>query len=296
MKYLSVFFIFLLVVLTDVVDDVLLGYVLGNVSSVVTVIVLWYLVAFFAGLISVYLTKPNNTDLTNFKKFKWQSFGYFLSSIIAAVSFFFAIVYIGISGNAILSNFSVVFLVLFGVVFLKEKLSLKQLFAGLLIIFGLFIFSFGVEPASKLGVVFGLIAVSGGTVMKIFHKTLSTKINYQIITTLRAFFILLVILAVMFALNLQFEFLLSPLIYLAIIGGAVSGPILNKQLMFKVLQSMKLSVFSLSFQISTILVFILGLILLGESASPLKITGAVFVFVGAIIIQFNEKKTWILEE
>jgi drug/metabolite transporter (DMT)-like permease len=89
----------------------------------------------------------------------------------------------------------------------------------------------------------------------------------------------------MILLNMPLHFPAGIFIYLAFIIGAVCGPILNKQLIFKILAKMKLSLFILSSQISTVIIFVVGVILFNESLTLLKLIGAILVVLGAVFLQ-----------
>lgn len=246
--------------------------------------------AFFIGiiflLISLYFSKSNKPK--KFNKVSWKYL--ILIGIIGgglAFWLFFSGLQITTAGRAaFLQKTLPIYATIFAIIFLKEKITKKQLIAMLIMLFGLILIEF---TNVSFDIRIGDLLVLGATVLWAVENTLSKKVMLNkesnwIVTFSRMFFGSLVLFSIIIILGKTSLFLSlnSQQITYIIISGALL--FLYVLTWYWGLNYINLSKASTILLIAPVISLVLSIIYLNEKIFILQIIGSILILIGAFII------------
>ncbi|GBE19597.1 MAG TPA: DMT family transporter [Candidatus Pacearchaeota archaeon] len=248
--------------------------------------------ALFIGLIflaiSLFIARSKPGKVKKFKKVSWK---YLISIGIIGGSLAFWLFFTGLklttAGRAAFIHKTLpVFVLILAFVFLKEKITKKQLGAIGIMILGLILIELTkVQSAIRIGD----LLVLGATFLWAIENTLSKKVMLEkesnwVVTFSRMFFGSLVLFSIIFIsgkTSLLFSLNLQQILYIAISGTFLLFYVLT---WYWGLRYINLSKASTILLIAPVISLVLGFIWLNEQIFILQLIGSALILVGAYIV------------
>lgn len=236
-------------------------------------------------LISFYISKSRR------EKFNKTSWKYLISIGIIGGSIAFWLFFTGLKMTmagraAFLHKTLPIYAVILAFIFLKEKITKKQLIAMLVMLFGLLLMEL-TKISSQIKI--GDILVLSATVLWAIENTISKKVMLNkesnwVVTFSRMFFGSLILFAIIFLTkktDLLFSLTSQQILYIAISGSILFLYVLTWYWGLKYINLSKASTILL---LAPVISLILGIIWLGEKVFVLQIIGSVLILAGAFVI------------
>jgi len=240
-------------------------------------------IAFF--LISVFISK---TKKTSFKKVSWK---YLILIGVIGGSFAFWLFFEGLklttAGRAAFLHKTLpIYATVLAVIFLREKISNKQIIALIVMIFGLVLMELSkLSPEIRLGD----MLVLGATLLWACENTLSKKVMLNkesnwVVTFSRMFFGSLILFGVIFIMG-KFDLLLSlsgeQIFYIIVSGSFLFLYVLT---WYWGLRYINLSKASAILLLAPVVSLVLGMVWLGEQVFVLQLIGSLLILIGAFFV------------
>ncbi|HAN20928.1 MAG: hypothetical protein A2Y15_02930 [Clostridiales bacterium GWF2_36_10] len=265
-------------------------YIMTQITPM-TVLFSRYLIAGIVFLFLMIKEKPQKIEKKDYKYiFLIGIIGYFLS--IAAQFYGTNLLSAGLS--SLLNSLSPVFMIMFAVIFLKEKVTFTKIITIIAAIIGIvIIIDGGGISGSFLGVFYCLVAVSGWSLMSVFVRKITQKYSIMTITTYAI--IIAFTCSVPF---MTYELISAPnpnifntdvifgLLYLGLVCTALTNIIYNKSL--SILEASRCALF---YPLQPIISVIFGGLFLGENIKFSFIIGAVFILGGIVYSVLYDRKS-----
>ena len=199
-----------------------------------------------------------------------------------SIFWFFALKLVGSSTMGFLMRFSTVFTVALAVVFLKERINRGEIFAGMIVLLGVFLMMFKGSQHIVEGVILALILSLVISLEQLFMKNYVKKIEPLVFNALRLVFTFLVITIYVVA-RANFE-VPPPHVVLLIFLGAILSAVIGFIFYFKALEISELSKVSIIRSLDPFVIFIYSLIFLGSVPTGLQLAGSVLIGIGAFLL------------
>ncbi|MDP2926046.1 MAG: DMT family transporter [Nanoarchaeota archaeon] len=246
--------------------------------------------ALFIGLIfliiSLYVSKINKQKKINRVSWKYLILIGIIGGGLAFWLFFTGLKITTAGRAAFLHKTLPIYAVILAVIFLKEKITKKQLIAMLIMLFGLIL----IELTNvSYDIRIGDLLVLGATFLWAIENTISKKVMLEkesnwVVTFSRMFFGSLVLFAIIFIIgkaNLIFSLNSQQIIYIIISGALLFLYVLTWYWGLKYINLSKASTILL---IAPVISLILGFLWLNEQVFILQIIGSILILIGAFVI------------
>ncbi len=249
--------------------------------------VLWFVSSSFIFIIYFALTKnlkKIRIILINWKKILLVSF----CSFIGAALWFYGIFYSGIANTSFLVQFSIVFSIILGVVFLKEKFFKTEFLGFLTVIFGVFILTYYGEELSLTGTVIILISSFFVSLSEFFSKIFLKNLDFFSLAAGRSFFILFFVL-IYAVLNDKLNLLLPINAYIFSFLGSFLGAFLGFIFFYRALSLMEISKAVIIRTIEPFFILILSFLIFNSRPVFSQFIGGILIIGGIIILTIMAK-------
>jgi DME family drug/metabolite transporter len=285
------FFLPVLLLFSFVLDDILAGFVMGQISPLI-VMPIWFGSDCCVGVIPFLVMSKKQQRLQTLI-IHWRiCLGFYFFTALSSFAWFSTVYNLGLSGGTVLVQFYHLLVIGWGLFVLKESLSHSSKFGIVAVFMGLIMFSaggFGQYDLSAILIAFLMAVGYAGSI--ITKKYAAGKVDHNMLVTLRAFIMFLVASAIGLKLGVSvvsYTELSTELWVAMIVGGAV-GAGLNHHLSLAVLKYISLSIYSVIEMLSPIIVVICGVLLYGDHLSDLQMVACGFVLLGKAVILFAKR-------
>jgi drug/metabolite transporter (DMT)-like permease len=250
------------------------------------------LFAVFASLLFLgYIVATRKTWHLLIIKNRWTVIGLLgLFDASGSLLFAYGVFVSGPTSASFIIQFTTVFSIFFGVVFLAERLSRQEILGVAAALGGLFFLAYGnaqVELASTLAVL--AAAVLFATV-NVFSKYFVQDIPPFSLAGGRSFFIMLYLMAYALILG-KLEFNVPPVALLYSVLGAVTGMVLSFVLFFKALETWEISKTAAIRSMEPFLTALFSFFILALEPTLNQLVGGVFIVLGVAILSLSREKT-----
>ncbi|MBS3132962.1 DMT family transporter [Candidatus Woesearchaeota archaeon] len=258
-----------------VINKYLLGFVNSRMLSFM------FFASVFVGS-SVFLLYRKTGFLANIRS-HWKD-GIIVGGFnaLAATLFFFSLSLLDASTTSFLVRFSTIFIILIGVFFLKERLTLYDYLGMALAVTGALLISYSNGGYTKLGLVVALTAAFAIALHQITAKMFVRKISPLALVNLRTFFSSLFILLLVFATS-SFQPIDLKLIPLIFVTGAVIA-MSGFFFFYKSLELIEVSKAAIIRTADPFIILIYGLVIFRTIPGVHEVTGGSLIFLGVAVI------------
>lgn len=272
---------------------VLLGHI-GPHFHPLDMAVVWYGGAVISGMAFQIYRRRVRVGFQKILEQPFASLAVILTGTWEGVAWFFTLITAGLSTMSIAARFSVVLVVLAGLIFFKEHYTKRQLvMIGVMLVAG-FIFIGGADiSGNALGYGLAFVFMTGAAVFQIVKKTMAPHLDGMAPYIVRAFLIWLTMLVLnIFMKETPTSILDMP--YWAI-GGLMLGGTTNASLgqyfrMKAFSEGAYLGVVSMIFSFIPVVTFLYGIVILGEPGNMWKYTGAALILPASVIFALSLQK------
>jgi len=216
-------------------------------------------------------------------------------SAIGSVLWMYGLFYAGTNNMAFVFQVNVVFTVLLGVVFLKERFKKIEAAGILIAVAGIIILSYNNSEISILSIVIILISALFNALSNFASKIFVKKINPVTMAGGRAIFIFLLILGYTIITN-RIQTDIPSIVFLYAFLGGLSGAFIGFMLFYKALEKIKISKAMTIRTIEPFLVVIFSFVLLMIIPTQNQLIGGSLIMVGIIILSLYENKNLKVEK
>lgn len=228
-----------------------------------------------------------------------------IGSGVVSTIYVLSVRYIGITLSTIIASLEIPLGILFAVIFLKERLTLRFVLISILTLFGFFLLLFqntiptDVNTLFFVGVFFAVLSAVIWASATLVGKNLLTKnVSVVVVPFFRNFFAMIcaLVIAILSSVSIVSSYSLlqtSDWLWIIYIGVGVSG--LGFVIYYKALQTVEVKKISLFFTISPVFGVVLG-VFAGEVFSLGQWVGVVTILVGIALLLRNPDKIIIAEE
>jgi drug/metabolite transporter (DMT)-like permease len=227
------------------------------------------------------------------RRLNWRTarehFGFFLAiGLLIAISTavnYEAIAWIDPGTASLLSQSSVLFSLAFGILWLRDRLTRRQLGGALLALVGVFVIAF--QPGDYLRL--GALLVVGSALMYAFHAALTKRYSAEIGLVDFFFFRLFFTAAVLFAIAVGRGTLAWPSrrAWSLIVLVATVDVVLSRTLYYIALRRLTMSLHTIALTLSPIAAITWALLLFGTLPTLQQLLGGVAVLGGVLIVSLN---------
>ncbi len=249
-----------------------------------TYIFFWFLSAVITSSIILAVYKRFN-PITLLKKHWREGLILGFANAICSILWAWSIKTMGGSLSAFFLRFVTIFLIIMGIVFLKEKLNRLEIIGGMVAIMGAVLISFNTDGMKLIGVVIALSAALSIAIMELVGKIYVAKINPFKLTGLRATyttFFLFVYVLITGKLN-PIPVNLAPFFLIGATLSAVVGFIFY----YLALEQMDISKVAIIRTFDPFLVLIYALILFSEVPTLIELIGGTLIVIGVAISEIK---------
>lgn len=218
-----------------------------------------------------------------------EHFGFFLAigtliAVSTAVNYE-AIAWIDPGTASLLSQSSVLFSLAFGIFWLRDRLTRRQIGGALLALVGVFVIAF--QPGDYLRL--GALLVVGSALMYAFHAALTKRYSAEIDLVDFFFFRLLFTAAVLFAIAFGRGTLAWPTrrAWGLILLVATVDVVLSRTLYYIALRRLTMSLHTIALTLSPIAAITWALLLFGTLPTPQQLLGGAAVLTGVLIVSLS---------
>jgi drug/metabolite transporter (DMT)-like permease len=267
---------------------------LGKAMTFMSVFVFLPLFYFFSTIIYSFVINPfTEKNIETINKHKKNISIYVISGALGNFFWFYGAFLIGVSSAVVIAVLYRFFIMFYGTFYLKEKMSISQIFISSIVILCSFTFASDADKTEKIGFLLSAISYGFYALADINQKKLSTEINWKLGLILRQSFqfILFSIVSIIYMgsitellLKINYEILIWTGI-IAFIGG-----FLSKSFHFVAVKKMDLSRIVVVEQSKPILVLFGGYFLLQESITEIQFYASLVILILTILFFSKEKK------
>lgn len=246
---------------------------------------------FFAFMIvlSNTIRQKSSLKINEFIDNKKQLTIYVLAASIGNALWFSSLFLMGASGVALISILQRIFIMMYGIKKLNEKMTVLQYLLSGVIILSSLVFSKDSNNSEFVGIILCVLSYSFFTISDIFQKNLSNKVCWQIALTLRQcvqfiFFSLLTIIYV-FYVDLDFYSFISFDMILWGFFASLLGAVFGKIAHYKAIQKTELSRVVLIEQFNSVIVFFVSAFLISANLTTVQFfSGSIMVLCLCVIL------------
>ncbi|MBI3033715.1 DMT family transporter [Candidatus Woesearchaeota archaeon] len=258
-------------------------YLLGYVGPEM-LMMLWFLsAAVFSALLAYIKTRQN--PLANARKF-WKEgliIGFF--NAVSAILWILAIKSIGPSLTSFLLRFMTLFMIILGIIYLKERLSSLEALGAVISIAGALVISFRAEESLLPGFIIAVVAALSIAIQEFIAKLYVPRIKPYTLTSVRTTYT-----AMLLFLYVSATGKLSPVapnLLLLIIAGSIISAVLGYLFFFKALEQLDISKVAIIRTLDPFVVVLYVVILFNSMPTPVQIIGGTLIVAGVIISELN---------
>ena len=245
---------------------------------------LWFGLAFIASFIAL-LAKDASKTIKTFRE-HWKD-GLVIggANAVAAAFWFQAINIAGPTLTAFLIRFSTIFIILLGIVFLKEKLHFHDIVGMVIALGGAFAISFATGDYLTTGVAVALAASFAIAVHQVLSKVYVKTINPLTLVSLRTLYTALFLLAYAAAFSKLQPFPLEqlPWLTIAIIINAIFGFVF----FYKALELLDVSKVAIIRTLDPFVVVVYALVIFQTLPSLNELFGGTLVVIGVLVTMYG---------
>ncbi len=267
-------------------------YLLGFVNS--RMLSFLFFISVFAGSSALLLQRSRRGFFSNLAR-HWKD-GVIVGGFnaIAASFFFLALSMLDASTTSFLARFSTIFIILIGVFFLKEKLTLYDYPGMLLAVFGALVMNYRNGAFTSLGLVVALAAALGIAFHQITAKMFVRRVDPLVLVNLRtlfsSFFLLLVAAATSAIQPVPLR--LIPLIFIT--GSVVA--MLGFFFFYRSLELMDVSKAAVIRTVDPFIILVYSFLIFGSTPSFQEIIGGSLIVAGVTVIILKHRIREIVDE
>lgn len=205
---------------------------------------------------------------------------------LAATFFFLSLSVLDAPTTTFLVRFSTIFIIIIGVLFLKEKLSRYDFPGMILAVFGALVINYS-SSYNKLGLLIALVAALGVALHQVSAKIFVKRIDPFSLVNLRTFFSSAILLVVTFA-SSGFEIVPPHILAGIFLGGAVIATI-GFIFMYKSFEIIDVSKAAVIRTADPFIILVYGLIFFRSIPSAQEILGGCLIVAGVALIMLKHR-------
>ncbi|MBI2137870.1 DMT family transporter [Candidatus Woesearchaeota archaeon] len=254
---------------------------------------LWFGIA-FAISITILLAKNSKKTIKTFRE-HWKD-GLIIggANAIAAGFWFQAINITGPTLTAFLVRFSTIFIIILGIIFLKEKLHIHDIAGMTIALVGAFVISFANGDYLKMGTLVALAASLAIATHQVLSKVYVKKIDPLTLVSIRTIFTAMFLLAYAAAFSKLQPFPISqlPLLFIAIAINAILGFVF----FYKALELVDVSKVAIIRTLDPFIVIVYALLISGFHDIPTtrEFMGGTLVVAGVLVTMYGHNITTMI--
>jgi drug/metabolite transporter (DMT)-like permease len=204
--------------------------------------------------------------------------------------FTYGVLVSGPTNASFIIQFTTVFSILFGVVFLAERLSRHEILGVLVTLGGLFFLAFGNTQVELISTLAVLAAAVLFATVNLFSKFFVKDIPPVSLAGGRSFFIFLYLLGYALFLG-KLEFSVPPVALIYSVLGAVTGIVLSFVLFFKALEVWEISKTAAIRSMEPFLTAVFSFAILALVPAVNQLIGGALLVTGVVILSLSREKT-----
>lgn len=273
--------------ITNILDDVFLGYVILDSENALSTMPLWYIVAFIAWIILLLSKKYLFKDLiVKIIKNKYDLIGFLACNLFGVIFWFLTINELWVWGNAIISNLQIVLILAYSYFVFWEKITKSNFIAWSLMLFWMLLFANWWYENSLLWFVYWFISMIFWAFRSIWNKKIwYTDLPSELVVTLRSLFILVILSLWLVLFKIEFYSPSNNIAFLILWLWALSWPILNKYSTIKALKYFKLSFFTLISLVVPVFIFVAWIVFYQEPINLYNCVGWLLILLWALFLK-----------
>jgi len=262
--------------------NLIFGRLVVNSISVELGNTLWFMFASILYIILfVFARKGKNFRFILEKKKEMLVIGFL--SFVGSIFWMYGILYAGTNNMAFVFEFNIVFTVLLGVIFLKDRFRKIEVIGALIAIFGIFILAYDNIEISILSIVIILISALFNALSNLVSKIFVKKISPVTLAGGRAIFIFLLSLGYALVTN-RIQTNIPSMVFLYAFLGGVTGAFVGFSLFYKSLEKIKISKVMTIRTIEPFLVVALSFFIFSMIPTQNQLIGGSLIVIGVIIL------------
>ena len=249
-----------------------------------TLNVLWFGIAFLVA--AAFLLLRNRAETVTLFKKNWKD-GVIVggANALAAAFWFQSISLAGPTATAFIVRFSTIFIIILGILFLKEKLHLHDIVGMLIAIAGALTISFGNGDYLKAGTMVALAASLAIAVHQVLSKAYAKNVNPLMLVCVRSFYTALFLLIYALIFSKLETFPISQLGSLS--AGIVINAVVGFVFFYKALELIDVSKVAIIRTLDPFIVVIYAFIAFHTFPSLSQFWGGTLVVVGVIVAMYG---------
>lgn len=265
-------------------------FIFGTISisyyNVLTTNILWFSFATLFSLLMVFVLKKQHEYRKFFKHWKWILLWVALNVVAIMISWT-TLKMIGPSLLAFLTKSGMLFVILFGIVFLKEKFNYLEVIGGIVMVSGIVLMTFAKGDYLALGTFLVIVWGLFYALARLIVKSKLNDIDPMVKVNIRATGVVLMMLPIAL-LTGQFSIPTTDgLIYATV--PAMFSAVFNHYFMFKAYRHLELSKCALISSLTPVLVAISSFLIFREILSPVQYVGGGLIISGVIVLVYAKK-------
>lgn len=266
--------------------NVIFGQLLVNIVNVETSNTIWFM---FASVIFI-IFFASTRRLKSFKKTlmerKKEILAIGILSAAGSIFWMYGILYAGTNNLAFVFQFNVIFTVILGTVFLKERFKKIEILGFALAILGILILAYDNNEIGVISILVILVSALFNSISNFASKVFVRRINPTMMAGGRAIFIFLLTLLYATATNSIQTNIPNAVFFFAFLGG-LSGAFIGFIFFFKALEKIKVSKAMTIRTMEPFLVVIFSFIILSIIPTKNQLIGGPFIMLGIIILSLS---------
>lgn len=286
------YILMLVVVVLHAIPPVAIKFIYQSTNAFTTQL-LWFVSASIWASILLFPLKKQNIVLKDIKKYHKPLLRFLVFNAIGIITFFYALSKLGPSLASFVDRSVTVFVVIFGILFLKEKFNKSEMFGLVLSIVGVFILSYTNDKIILVTIIIQLISIVIYAYSLIIVKQYSKKINSFTFMFSRVWFNVLILgfititsnSFILPANNTYWIFIILPLL------SAVIGQIFHYHA-YSLIDVSKASLFT---NLIPFFVLIMSYVVFGDLLTLKQFIGGSVIVLGLTIIVLYKSKNSVID-
>jgi drug/metabolite transporter (DMT)-like permease len=261
---------------------------------------MWFLCSSALFLLYFVFTNKLSNILAIMKNIKKTGLIGFISGLSAPL-WSYSIVYTGASNTAFISQFYIIFSIIFGVMFLHERIFRIEGIGVLFAIIGGLVMTYSSENVKFLGAMIVLLFAFLSAIQYFLAKVFSQEIDSSVLAGARSIFVFICLSIYISIFGIFFPGGINSLSYDGLLAisldawilafvGAIFGPFGGMMILFKALSLMEISKSITIRTISQFLTMLYSFILLSVIPTVTQLIGGTLIVVGVILLSLNREK------
>lgn len=202
-------------------------------------------------------------------------------NFISALTWTFSIQFIGASLTSFLLRLTTIFMILLGIIFLKERLTWIEIAGAVIAIIGTFVISFDSQSLLTLGIAVAIASAFFNAIHDTLAKSLTSKMDPLVMASIRTSFSFFFLASYAAALGKIVS--VPPGLFFLILIGSTMSAVIGYIFYFLSMQRLEISKVAIIRTLDPFVVMLYALIIFRTFPTTIELTGGIMIVLGVIL-------------